>query len=97
MSVKVCPPNDWHSRWRCRTPVSGLGESRQCPSWSRPVGIAQRRSQDFLLGGPIFRDLRRPTRFGGGGGVVAEIFRERRKPGRFSGGGVVAQFFGLGP
>ena len=46
----------------------------------------QRRSQDFFWGGPIFRDLRRPTRFGGGG-VVAEIFRDRRKPGRFSGGG----------
>ena len=28
----------------------------------------QRRSHDFFLGGPIFRDLRRPTRFGGGGG-----------------------------
>ena len=47
----------------------------------------QRRSQDFFGGGPIFRDLRRPTRFGGGGGVVAEIFRDRRKPGRFSRGG----------
>ena len=31
----------------------------------------------FFWGGPIFRDLRRPTRFGGGGGVVAEIFRDR--------------------
>ena len=41
----------------------------------------------FFGGGPIFRDLRRPTRFGGGGGVVAEIFRDRRKPGTFSGGG----------
>ena len=40
----------------------------------------------FFGGGPIFRDLRRPTRFGGGG-VVAEIFRDRRKPGKFSGGG----------
>ena len=42
----------------------------------------------FFWGGPIFRDLRRPTTFGGGG-VVAEIFRDRRKrkPGRFSGGG----------
>ena len=48
----------------------------------------------FFWGGPIFRDLRRPTRFGGGGGVVAEIFRLRRKPGRFSGGGgVVAEIF----
>ena len=45
----------------------------------------------FFLGGPIFRDLRRPTRFGGG--VVAEIFRDRRKPGRFGGGGVVAEHF----
>ena len=45
----------------------------------------QRRSHDFFWGGPIFRDLRRPTRFGGGG-VVAEIFRDRRKPGRFTGG-----------
>ena len=41
----------------------------------------------FFLGGPIFSDLQRPTRFGGGGGVVAENFRDRRKPGRFSGGG----------
>ena len=42
----------------------------------------------FFWGGPIFRDLLRPTRFGGGGGgVVAEIFRDRRKPCRFSGGG----------
>ena len=41
----------------------------------------------IFWGGPIFRGLRRPTRFGGGGGVVAEIFRHRRKPGRFSGGG----------
>ena len=40
----------------------------------------------FVWGGPVFRDLLRPTRFGGGG-VVAEIFRNRRKPGRFSGGG----------
>ena len=49
----------------------------------------------FFLGGPIFRDVRRPTRFGGGGGgVVAEIFRHRRKPGRFSGeGGVVPEIF----
>ena len=46
----------------------------------------------FFWGGPIFRDLRRPTRFGGGG-VVADIFRDRRKPGRFSGGGVVAGIF----
>ena len=51
---------------------------------SKALGRYQRRSQDFFLGGPIFRDLRRPTRFGGGG-VVAEIFRDRRKPG--SGGG----------
>ena len=66
----------------------------------------------FFWGGPIFRDLRRPTRFGGGG-VVAYIFRDRRKPGRFSGGGgifrdrrepgrfswggVVAEMFGLRP
>ena len=35
--------------------------------------LCQRRSQDFFWGGPIFRDLRRPTRFGGGG-VVSEIF-----------------------
>ena len=42
----------------------------------------------FFWGGPIFRDLRRPTRFGGGG-VVPHIFRVRRKPGTFtfSGGG----------
>ena len=47
----------------------------------------------FFGGGPIFRDLLRPTRFGGGG-VVAEFFRDRRKPGRFSGrGGVVAEIF----
>ena len=51
----------------------------------------------FFLGGPIFRDLRRPTRFGGGGGVVAEIFRDRRKPGRFSGGGVVAEIVWASP
>ena len=51
----------------------------------------------FFWGGAIFRDLRRPTRFGGGGGVVAEIFRDRRKPGRFSGGGVVAEIFRLRP
>ena len=49
--------------------------------------VNQRRSQDFFLGGPIFRDLLKPTRFSGGGGVVAEMFRDRRKPGRFSGGG----------
>ena len=31
-------------------------------------GTKQRRSQDFCLGGgPLFHDLRRPTRFGGGG------------------------------
>ena len=47
----------------------------------------------FFWGGPIFRHLRRPTRFGGGEGVVVEIFRDRRKPGRFSGGGVVAVIF----
>ena len=48
----------------------------------------------FVWGGPLFHDLRRPTRFGGGGGVVAEIFRDRHKPARFSGGGgVVAEFF----
>ena len=53
----------------------------------------QRRSQDFCLGGgPLFHDLRRPTRFGGGG-VVADIFRDRHKPARFSGGGVVAEIF----
>ena len=46
----------------------------------------QRRSQDFGLGGPVFQDLRRPARFGGGG-VVAEIVRDRHKPARFSGGG----------
>ena len=46
----------------------------------------------FVWGGPIFHDLRRPTRFGGGG-VVAEICRDRRKPARFSGGGVVAEIF----
>ena len=47
----------------------------------------------LVWGGPLFHDLRRPTRFGGGGGVVAEIFRDRHKPARFSGGGVVAEIF----
>ena len=56
----------------------------------------QRRSQDFFWGGPIFRDLRRPTRFGGGG-VVADIFRDRRKPGRFSGGGGSSRNFSTSP
>ena len=34
----------------------------------------------------LFRDLQKPTRFGGGG-VVAECFRVPQKPTRFSGGG----------
>ena len=56
----------------------------------------QRRSQDFFFGGgPLFHDLRRPTRIGGGGGVVAGIFRDRHQPATFSGGGggVVADIF----
>ena len=40
VSIKLCPPNAWHSRWRCRYPLSGLGESRQCSSWGRPVDVA---------------------------------------------------------
>ena len=42
----------------------------------------------------LFRDLQKPTRFSGEGGVVAEFFRDLRDPTRFSeGGGVVAEFF----
>ena len=40
----------------------------------------------------LFRDLQKPTRFGGGGGVVEEFFRDPQKPTRrFS--GVVAELF----
>ena len=36
----------------------------------------------------LFRDLRKPTRFSGGGGVVAEFFRDHlQEPTWFSGGG----------
>ena len=41
----------------------------------------------------LFRDLQKPTRFGGGGGVVAELFSVLQNPTLFSGvggGGVVA-------
>ena len=42
----------------------------------------------------MIRDLRRPTTFSGGGGVVAEIFRDHRKATKIGGGGgVVAEFF----
>ena len=67
-----------------------------------PSANNQRRSQDFCLGGGhpadvtryIFRDLLKPTRFSGGGGVVAEIFRDLLKPTTFSGGGgVVGEIF----
>ena len=51
----------------------------------------------FFWGGPIFRDLRRPTQIRWGGGVVAEIFRDRRKPGRFSGGGGSSRNFSASP
>ena len=33
----------------------------------------------------LFRDLQKPTRFRGGGGVVAEFFRDPQKPTRFRG------------
>ena len=35
----------------------------------------------------LFRDLQKPTRFDGGGGVVADFLRDLKKPTRFSGGG----------
>ena len=35
--------------------------------------LIQRRSQDFCFGGPLFHDLRRPTRFGGGGGSTRNV------------------------
>ena len=41
----------------------------------------------------LFRDLQKPTRFSGGGGVVAEYFRDPQEPTRFSGGEVVAEYF----
>ena len=40
----------------------------------------------------LFRDLQKPTRFSGGGGVVAEFFRDLQESTRFS-GGVVGEFF----
>ena len=43
----------------------------------------------------LFRDLQKPTRFGGGGGVVAEFFRDPQKPTRFSGGGGSSRNFPL--
>ena len=62
------------------------------------LSSAQRRSQDFCLGGAtryIFGHLSgEPTAFSGGGGVVAEIFRVTSFAGSYSvGGGVVAEFF----
>ena len=58
-------------------------------------GQSQRRSHDFFFGGPIFRHLRRPTRFGGGGGGSSRnfIFWSRRKPATFRKGGGVVEFF----
>ena len=50
-----------------------------CKDKSLIVPLYQRRSQDFCLGGAtryIFRHLREPTAFSGGGGVVAEFFRD---------------------
>ena len=38
----------------------------------------------------FLRRLRKPARFSGGGGVVAEIFLSPRERTRISGGGVVA-------
>ena len=46
---------------------------------------AKFRSLNFLS---LFRDLQKPTRFGGGG-VVGEFFRDPKKPTRFGGGGGV--------
>ena len=41
----------------------------------------------------LFRDLQKPTRFSGGGGVVAEFSRDLLEPTRFSGGGGSSRIF----
>ena len=82
-----------------------IGISKYCSASTliSPISLRVRSingvARIFFLGGPVFRDLLRPTRFGGGG-VVAEIFQDRHEPGRFrfgGGGGVVAVFFWLRP